>query len=86
MLSNAHFAYKNRSVIVDYRRTLHADFVYEGLAEDEVLVEIYPYADDIAIVHAKLDKTWGKVDMALLLKQLDEKLDNEPEVQAYPEF
>lgn len=86
MWHNAHFAYRNHPIIVDYQRTLHADFVYDNLAEDEVLVEMYPYADDIAIVHAKLDKTWGKVDMTLLLKQLDEKLDNEPEVQAYPEF
>lgn len=73
-LTNAHIAYKNRSVIVDYEHCLH--YYDKQIPEGTVPVEMYPYQDDISLTYVKLGK-YGKVDIEDLIRVLDEELSRE---------
>ncbi len=80
-LANAHFSYKGRSVIVDYERILHA---YPKCIIDTdhiVPCELYPYANDILIVYAKIDPVYNKVDMEKLIELLEVELEVESDLQ-----
>ena len=73
---NAHLSYKGRSVIVDYERYLHC---YGHIDDNVVPFEVYPYGGDIYLGYAHINDKFGKVDIAELMKLIDEALENEPE-------
>ena len=79
--SNAHLAYKDRSVIIDYEWCLHCydDDVKAKYSTTLVPFEIYPYRDDIVVGYAKLS-IYDKVDLSDLISKLDKLIEEEEKV------
>ena len=70
--TNAHLYYKGMSIIIDYEKILH---VYsDAVMNDNNIIpfEIYPYGDDIHVGYVTVDPHYHKVDIAEVLKQIDE--------------
>ena len=79
--SNAHLAYKDRSIIIDYEWCLHDydnDFKTK-FSTTIVPFEIYPCRNDIGVGYAKLS-TYDKVDLSDLISKLDESIKEEEKV------
>ena len=69
---NAHLFYKGLSIIIDYEKILH---VYcDAVMNDDTIIpfEIYPYGDDLHVGYVTVDPHYHKVDIAEVLKQIDE--------------
>ena len=76
-LCNAHLAYKDRSVIIDYEWCLHHySSIEEKKANNVVPFEVYPCRNDIAVGYAKLS-TYNKVDLSDLISKLDNIIEEE---------
>lgn len=75
---NAHFSYKGRSIIIDYEWCLHCYSEVRLSDKDNIVpFEMYPYDTDLYVGYVSLDKEFKKADMAQLLKDVDEALENE---------
>lgn len=79
--SNAHLAYKDRSVIIDYEWCLHYynDDFKAKFSTTIVPFEIYPYEDNIVVGYAKLS-IYNKVDLSDLISELDKLIEEEEKV------
>ena len=70
--ANAQWCYKGLSIIIDYEKILH---VYcDAVMNDDTIIpfEVYPYGDVIYVGYVSVDPHYHKVDIAEVLKQIDE--------------
>ena len=70
--TNAHLSYKGLSIIIDYEKILH---VYcDAVMNDDTIIpfEIYPYGDGLHVGYVSVGPHFHKVDIAEVLKQIDE--------------